>query len=257
MRTIQSTSPKDYQVFFMVGQSLMQSSTFVGESANINGREFDDQSLSYIQVAETYGLRTMKDTIAATDSVGFDTAFARELYDGGERNIVILRYAVGGHSIIAFVPEEDRLVTLPGGMQDLWPQVIPWMNERLSRLTMFGDTYTLRAMVMWQGSSDRGDSGRYNAYGAHLDILKARWRESFSALKWLQVISPNWDATTGTLTVQQAQRDSSDNDPLASYVESDPALSSAITFLDGTHPDSDSTEKVGVQVARAFEALGW
>jgi len=112
-------------------------------------------------------------------------------------------------------------------------------------------------MVMWQGSSDRGTADLYNNYEAHLDFVKADYRAIYPNLKWLQVVSPDWDAAAGVLVVQGAQIDSSAGDADAAYVLSDPALGVTVSYSDGTHPLSADTERVGVQAARKLSALGW
>lgn len=241
----------DYQVYFIIGQSLAQSSAFPGDSATINDRSHDDQILDYMQLYEPHGLTTLRTNWLNTSetSIGFNSGFARELYAQGERNIVIMRYCVGGHSITAFMDPARRLVAKPGGQQDLWPKIPDWFDERLARLTKHGDTYTLRAMVMWQGSSDRSTDDLTNNYGGNLDRLKEDYRVRYPGLKWLQVVSPNWGGAD-TTTIQTAQRDSSDADADAVYIESDPALGSVAVFSDGTHPDAISTERASVQAAR-------
>jgi len=238
---------KEYQMWVCIGQSLMDGPLVA--PTELTDSSFDSEILEYKHGRPLRDYNTVSDVIASYGRISPAQIFARRLYELGERDIVIVRVSRGGHSITAFLDESRRIVPKKASNHDLWPLWVDFAKEKIAFLESEGHAVKLRGVVMYQGSSD-GAPVFTPHYEEHLRRLKIDARERFGMgdLKWYQIRSPNW-GSTATNIIQAAQVTNSEEDPHGEWISSDFPLGVPNVFLDGTHPDLLSTERMGVSWA--------
>jgi len=243
-------------VLLIGGQSLAYGPK--SQAYAINGRGYDHT------IIESSSDHQFQEMIASPrlNSVNFENqnnyrfglgiGIARRLANKyGLRRIATISRTPGGHSITTFIPLEDRLEPMPPGTTDHSQTDIDVFNFMLRRITQHGAVINKKLAVWFQGSSDRGDTSLANAYQAHLEALLSHYRGTItdaSDLPFLILRSPNWNApndpTSNLQTIRSAQETVGGNDANAMTISIDDPLGEGIVFPDGTHPDSESHERI-------------
>tara|TARA_B110001469_G_scaffold117373_1_gene123284 strand:- start:2675 stop:3868 length:1194 start_codon:yes stop_codon:yes gene_type:complete len=234
----------EYQMWVTIGQSLLDGP--ISDELILTSADHDSEILEYKYGRPLKDYNTVADVIASYGQVSPAEVFARRLFEKGERNIVLVRLSPGGHSITAFLDESRCLVPKKSSNLECWPLWVDFAKDKIDFLEGQGHTVVLRGVIMFQGSSD-GSSTYSSSYEEHLRRLKADARERFGMpeLQWLQVRSPDWGGYHAGI-VRVAQVQVTEEDPYAKWISSDSPMAVANVFLDGTHPDMFSSERIGV-----------
>jgi hypothetical protein len=248
---VSSLSAKTYQVWVAIGQSLMDGPYI--EEPILTGPENDGLLLEYKNGRRLQDFNTVADVTASYDRLSPVEVFARRLYEKGERDIVIIRVSPGGHSITAFLAEDRRVVPKKTSNKDLWPVWVDFAKEKMAFLASTGADVNFRGVVMFQGSSD-GNSTYGPSYETHLRRLIDDARAYFGKpeLNWLQVRSPYWSGGYWSEVIRSSQVSVAESVLNVSWTSSDDPLGEPLVYLDGTHPNYASSERIGYAWADAW-----
>jgi hypothetical protein len=262
---------KPKEIYVMLGQSNMVGRAVDG--TNLTSRSADghlQERRNLGGVNEFYGRFIDYYPSGSVTGFGPNVGMARQLYVDGNRNINIIRYAIGGASIASFLDEPRRLLDpqndLPPGDTDQWDSMVLYLNNAIATtLRDSGSPYTIK-FVWYQGAEDAnytGSEGGYTQdlsgmYETHLtrliEDLRANINLASSSTPWVIIRSPDWGAGPGSAKpgqteVRAAQVSVADADGNAQWLTSDINQGVTTTWEDASHIDAASQERLGIDLA--------
>ena len=201
---------------------------------------------------------------------GPNVGMARQLYVDGNRNINVVRFAIGGTSVASFLDEPRRLLNpqtdLPPGDTDQWARMVAYLNSRLGQIQKDSCTSCTIKFVWYQGAEDSnytGTEGGYTQdlagmYETHLtrliEDLRANITGATASTPWVIIRSPDWGAGPGSAKpgqteVRAAQVSVAGADSNVQWLTSDINQSVTTTWEDASHIDAASQERLGMDLA--------
>ncbi len=238
-----STQTRESLVFILSGQSNMVGQ---GNTADL------DETLRTMPSNVLYFLDGERADFAANERFGPEVTFAHELSRAlPDTSIVLLKYAVGGTSLLAWAPEwtaESARVTQNEGRGPLYEQLLEMVATVRPRL---GQGARMAGVLWMQGERDARFPPAGAAYAANLEMFVRRLREDLGApeLPFLfGQVDPPPDRYPATADVRDAQASAPGRIP-ASRMVSTAELSK---HDDRLHYDTEGQLSLGRRFARAY-----
>lgn len=179
---------------------------------------------------------------ASNDIFGPEIGISQRLEELGVNNQVVIKYARGNTNLYSDWNSERA-----DGKQ-LYVEFLECVRKAIAKLDADGIEYSFDGFFWMQGESDSGAS---SAYGRHLSALIERVRRDLNAPSLPVVIGRVGDGeSAGRQRVRQAQVDTAEADPLATWVNTDD-----LARFDGTHFDSAATYALGRRMADAWHEM--
>ncbi len=260
-------STVDGNIYVMVGQSNMAGRN--AASSVVTSTDNDNSIYEY------YINNTTRQTFADrytsnVSNYGPNVGMGRYLADQGVENIYVVRYAIGGHSVVSFIPESERLLsdptTLPLGDVDQSTTSVSFINDSLGYINNDYFTKTDNLTFVWyQGAEDAKQTSLqpelYQNYEAHLNSAIYHYRHNINGMststKVAIIRSPDWNSNSeGSKPyqdyVRQDQLDFSDSDSNTIIIDSDVSEGITATWEDGSHIDVATQERLGLSLGKAL-----
>lgn len=245
-----------------MGQSLQHGVANVNP-VNVVSDTYDHKVIEFRTDQTNFGKPTQDRIrfITVDDKFSPANAFARRMYQQHNmRDIVIAVAAFGGHGITRFLDPARRVEAPLDGGNDRHDECVDFINGAVRALQHGGHTVNFRGFNWFQGSSDGASQELKDAYQTHLERVVADFRAEVdiatTSTKWLVTRSPqggqnsNWPSSGDER--HRAQETVASNDSNAAWHSCDDPLGTTNVFSDGTHPDGDSTERIGCAMADAW-----
>lgn len=263
MRPRLHQQPRSVSVFLAMGQSLMRGrstdSTSLCTSAANDWRFHEHHP--WADDGEVLSAADWR-RLPGTRGAGPTLAFMRQFYGATGKIPLVIKCGYDSHGITRFLPPELRLSEPLDDGSDKYIEVPEYSNGAIGGLRAGGYEVVFEGFLWWQGSADGASAELKANYAQHLRNVLAYYRSQVAGATattpWLIVRSPqgginsNWPA--GGDERHRAQETVGDDDPYSSWVSSDYPLGTENTFIDGTHPDSASAERIGVVMATEWLA---
>jgi hypothetical protein len=258
------------EVYYMAGQSNMAGRDVDGTS--LTSRANDSNIFEYNRDAS--GVRSFAAIYpdgGSIENFGSNVGSMRTRFNQTSNKLFVIRYAVGGHCIAAFLPEAQRLIdpqtALPATNADRSQDMIDLFNESMTELYRKNFNRPVKTHFVWyQGAEDAkyDNSGQEYTqdlsalYGEHLKLLLAYVRNNISVFSGNVTIirSPDWQSGPGGSGVKPGQDEVrgfqvsvAEEDSRANWLSSDENQSVTTTWEDSSHIDAASQERLGIDLA--------
>lgn len=263
---------KPKEIFVMLGQSNMVGRAVDGTTLTSRANDGNLIERRHLGGTDEHTGRFLDYYPSGGIVTGFgpNVGMARQLYLDGNRNINIVRYAIGGTSIASFLNESRRLLDpqtdLPPEDTDQWASMVVYINASISNILKDSTSTHVIKFVWYQGAEDSnytGTEGGYTQdlaamYGTHLtrliEDLRTNIVRATASTPWTIIRSPDWGAGPGSAKpgqteVRAAQVAVANADANAQWLTSDINQSVTATWEDASHIDAASQERLGMDLA--------